>query len=436
LTQPRDRRPPFPRWLVVLFATIAIAACGQTPSSPSAAAANPTGAPTSTASTPVTATPSQAAATARPAATPSPVAGPIAGLWRVRRVLAQDDRSALLPTTAYGDDAYDIHASCPNEPCDRIDVRAAPFGQAEPLTTATLDRDKADAPTYQSAATEAAGQCLTPDGNRVPGGASVKSTLRLWLASVRPAGTAIQSIQLQGRLDLDIAPTPIGTASGCERQTASYELTGRREAAAILPGQTDADTTDNPIPGSDGLVALPTISVKVPASTVDYFSVRGDTVDELVNAVARGGVTACGQIEYEWYRGDARPSACTQTNFSDLTASIQTASNSATGACRITSSKVGVTFTIHMPQWTAPKRVPAPLLAWWRAIVTFIRNHETGHTAISRDYVKQLNAKLDGAVCSSVNAIITKWAGQLSAAQEAYDRREYSKPWPVPPLGY
>jgi hypothetical protein len=58
-----------------------------------------------------------------------------------------------------------------------------------------------------------------------------------------------------------------------------------------------------------------------------------------------------------------------------------------------------------------------------------------GHTAISRDYIKQLNAKLDGAVCSSVNAIVRKWAGQLSAAQEAYDRREYSKPWPVPPFG-
>ena len=367
--------------------------------------------------------------------TPSPVAAPIAGLWRVRRVLAQDDRGALLPTTAYGDDAYDIHAPCPNEPCDRIDVRAAPFGQADPLTSVTLDRDES-APSYHSPATAAAGQCLSTGGVRVPGGASVKSTLRLWLASVRPAGTAIESIQLQGRLDIDIAPTPIGTASGCERQTASYDLTGRRESAAILPGQTDADTTDDPIPGSDGLVALPKISVSVPASDIDYFPVRGGTVDQLIDAVARGGVIACGQIEYEWYRGDARPSACTQTQFSDLTGSVRTASNSATGACRITSSKVAVTFTIHMPQWTAPKRVPAPLLAWWRAIVTFIRNHEAGHTAISRDYIKQLNAKLDGAVCSSVNAIVRKWAGQLSAAQEAYDRREYSKPWPVPPAAY
>ena len=419
----------------MLLAAIAVAGCAQAPSTPTPAAPTPLVTPSAAASTPPNAAPSRAAATASPAVTPSPVAAPIAGLWRVRRVLAQDDRGALLPTTTYGDDAYDIHASCPNEPCDRIDVRAAPFGRADPLTTMTLDRDKS-APMYHSPATAAAGQCLSAGGVRVPGGAAVKSTLRLWLASVRPAGTAIQSIQLQGRLDIDIAPTPIGTASGCERQTASYDLAGRREAAAILPGQTDADTTDDPLPGSDGLVALPKISVSVPASEIDYFPVRGSTVDQLIDAVARGGVTACGAIEYEWYRGDARPSACTQTQFSDLTGSIQTASNSATGACRITSSKVEVTFTIHMPQWTAPKRVPAPLLAWWRAIVTFIRNHEAGHTAISRDYIKQLNAKLDGAVCSSVNAIVRKWAGQLSAAQEAYDRREYSKPWPVPPFGY
>lgn len=351
-------------------------------------------------------------------------------------MLAQNDRGALLPTTAYGDDAYDIHPSCPNEPCDRIDVRSAPFGQAEPLTTTSLERDKAGTATYRSPVTDSAGQCLTADGDRVPGGASVKSTLRLWLASVRPAGTAIESVQLQGRLDIDIAPTPIGASAGCRRETASYELSGRREAAAVVPGQTDADTTDAPVPGSDGLVALPTISVAVPASEIDYFAVRGDSVDELVGAVARGGVSACGEIDYEWYRGDARPSACTQTNFSDLTGSIQTASNSSTGACRITSSKVAVTFTIHMPRWTDPKRVPAPLLAWWRDIVTFIRDHEAGHARISRDYVKQLNAKLDGAICSSVNAIVRKWAGQLSAAQEAYDRREYSKPWPVPPFGY
>jgi predicted secreted Zn-dependent protease len=414
---------------------IAIAGCAQaTPTPPPTAPSSPVASAVTT-TAPTTSGPSQAAATVAPPSTPTPQAGPLSGLWRVRRVLAQDDRGALLPTTAYGDDAYDIHAACPNEPCDRIDVRAAPFGQAEPLTTTSLDRDKAGPPTYRSPATDSAGPCLTADGDRVPGGASVKSTLRLWLASVRPAGTAIQSVQLQGRLDVDIAPTPIGTASGCKRQAASYTLSGRREAAAVLPGQTDADTTDDPIPGSDGLVALPKISVSVPASEIDYFSVRGSSVDDLVAAVARGGVAACGQIDYEWYRGDARPSACTQTNFSDLTGSIQTASNSSTGACRITSSKIGVTFTIHMPQWTAPKRVPAPLLAWWRAIVTFIRNHEAGHTAISRDYVKQLNAKLDGAVCSSVNAIVRKWAGQLSAAQEAYDRREYSKPWPVPPFG-
>ena len=65
-----------------------------------------------------------------------------------------------------------------------------------------------------------------------------------------------------------------------------------------------------------------------------------------------------------------------------------------------------------------------------------IRDHEAGHAAISRDHIKQLNAKLDGAVCSSVNTIVRQWATGLSAAQEAYDRREYAKPWPRPPAGY
>jgi hypothetical protein len=245
---------------------------------------------------------------------------------------------ALLPTTAYGDDAYDIHASCPNEPCDRIDVRAAPFGQADPLDQHD-PRPRQVGAHLPLAGDRAAGQCLSAEACRVPGGASVKSTLRLWLATVRPAGTAIQSIQLQGRLDIDIAPTPIGTASGCERQTASYDLTGRREAAAVLPGQTDADTTDDPCPDPTGSwPCRRSRSASRPArSTTSRSGQHRRPAHRRGRPRRRHRLWA---IEYEWYRGDARPSACTQTQFSDLTGSIQTASNSATGACRITSSKV------------------------------------------------------------------------------------------------
>jgi len=430
-------RRPSRRALVTLLVVIAIAGCGQVPSPTPAASA-------AAVATPATPRPSPGASVERtqPAATAvpptnGPQRGPIAGVWRVRRVLAQGDRTALLPTTAYGEDTFDIRAGCSAEPCPAVEVRSAPIGQSEPVTTMKLVHDAADE-TYRSPRTSGSGPCVNADGDRVPGGASVVSTLRLWLTSVRQAGSAVETPALIGRLEIDLAPTPIGTASGCERETASYDLAGRREAVAVLPADPDASATaePDPSPATDGLVALPTIEVKVPASKIDYFAIRGDSVRELVDAVSRGGVAACGTIDYEWYRGDARPSACTETNFSDLGAAIDPTVDQSSGRCTIASARVGVTFTIHIPRWTAPKRVPGPLLAWWRDIVTFIRDHEAGHVKISRDAVRQLNAKLDGAVCASVNSIVRKWASQLSAAQEAYDRREYRKPWPVPPFGY
>jgi predicted secreted Zn-dependent protease len=89
-----------------------------------------------------------------------------------------------------------------------------------------------------------------------------------------------------------------------------------------------------------------------------------------------------------------------------------------------------------MPRWTAPPRVPKRLLDWWRRIVAFIATHEAGHVRIGREYTKRLNARLAGKDCADVPDIIQAWAKQHAAAQEAYDRSEYSKPWPQPATGY
>jgi len=43
---------------------------------------------------------------------------------------------------------------------------------------------------------------------------------------------------------------------------------------------------------------------------------------------------------------------------------------------------------------------------------------------------------LTGIDCDQVDPVIQTWAKQAAAAQEAYDRSEYSKPWPQPAPGY
>ena len=411
------------RSIGALLSVVVLAGCAQAPSIP------PT-APVEQASVePGSPDPSQRPS-ATPASTPGPQASPIAGVWRVRRALAPGGRGALIPTAAYGDEAYDIKPQCPTEPCDRIEIKATPLGLPEPVTVTVLDRDEN---TYISPAASGDGQCINDEGDRVPGGAAVRSSLRVWIAAVRQAGTAVDVTQLTGRLEIQLTPTAIGEASGCEPQTASYDLSGRRENVAVRSG--GADPEETPPPGS-GLVALPSIGIKVPGSSIDYFPVQGDTVSELAAAISRGGVKACGEIEYEWFRGDARPSACTVTQFADLEGSMVTSGDPSSSTCTIKRATVAAEFTIHFPRWTKPQRVPEPLLRWWGEIVTFIRDHEAGHVDISRKQVKTLNTRLTGAKCTAANSIIRKWAGQFSAAQEAFDRREYQKPWPVPPPGY
>jgi predicted secreted Zn-dependent protease len=400
------------------------------------AVSTPTGTGSGAAPSPAVATPGGASAspTARESAKPTAAAAepvPIAGMWRVRKVLAPESRSALIDGATFDDEAFTVTPGCSTEPCPTIEIAMTPLGRAEPVSVAVLSRD---GDRYVSAAqAETEGPCLDPFGDRVQGGATVTSTMQLWAATVRPSGSAVETVQLLGSIDLAVQPTTIGAAAGCEAQTATYELTGRRGAVAVR-GDPPPEA-DEPPNTAGGMVALPPIGVEVTGAKISYFAIDGDTVRELAANLARGGVKACGAINYEWNRGDDRPAACAVTSFPGAEGRISERIG-AGGACTIRKAAVTARFVIHFPRWKTPERVPAPLLAWWREVVVFIRDHEAGHVRISRDHLKELNAQLTGADCSEADTIIGRWARKLSAAHEAFDRREYALPWPVPPAGY
>ncbi len=377
-----------------------------------------------------------AAGTPRPAPTPvatePPVAelGPVGGVWRVRKILSIEHRSELIPGAAFDEEAYLVKPDCDDEPCPSIEVRMTPLGRSQPVTIANLERD---GNRYVSAArAENEGPCLDEDGDAIRGGAKVTSIMRLWLSTVRASGSAVETTEMRGSLDLDLEPTPVGSAAGCLPQTAAYELSGRREAVAVR---------DDPLPDVEGppntaggLANLPRISVKVNGAEVVYFEIEGDTVAELGASLADGGVQSCGAINYEWHEGDARPAACTVTSFPDIEDAIdQRVTN---GNCTIAKSTIRGKFAVHMPRWVAPKRVPKRLLAWWREIVEFIRDHEAGHVDINLDHLERLNKRLVGEDCEDADSIIGRWAKDLSSAQEEFDRVEYQKPWPEAPAGY
>lgn len=431
LARSMTRRPRTSHVAVALSLVIVVGCQAAPAPAPSASVVAP-------ASSDVT-DPSQTAAapaTPRPAPTPTasapPVAelGPVGGVWRIRKILSLDDRSALVPGPAFDEEAYEIRPQCDAEPCPSIEVRMTPLGRSRPVSIATLERD---GNRYVSAArAENEGPCINEEGDAIRGGATVTSIIRLWLSTIRAEGSAVETTEMRGSLELDLAPTQVGSAAGCVGQTAAYELSGRREAVAVR---------DDPLPDIDqppntagGLANLPSISVNVTGAEVVYFEIEGDTVSELGASLASGGVQSCGAINYEWHEGDARPAACAVTSFLDIEDSIdQRVSN---GNCTISQATVRAKLTIHMPRWVAPKRVPKRLLAWWRDVVEFIRDHEAGHVDISRDHVKRLNTRLTGEDCDDADSIIGTWAKGLSEAHEEYDREEYAKPWPEAPAGY
>lgn len=366
-----------------------------------------------------------------PAASPAGEPLPIGGTWRVRRVLATEDRAGLIADRAFADEAYEITPGCDHEPCARLEVRATPLGYGEPVTMTTLGRSDTSYASTDDDATSAV--CITANGDRLAGGATARTSMTLWMATDRPAGTAVTRETLHGTIEVTLAPTSIGEAAGCEPRTITFTLTGQREEVAVDDPSSEIPQVDPPAGAAQA--NLPRLSATVSGATVDYFAVRGDTSVELAASVAIGGGSACGSIDYEWFRGDARPSACTLTRLTDVRNAIHYDLR-ADGSCRITSADFKVAFTVYMPRWTSPARVPARLLDWWRRIIDFIADHEAGHVRIGRDYIRKLNDRLDGATCADANRIIRAWATQHSDAQEAYDRSEYAKPWPQPAPGY
>jgi predicted secreted Zn-dependent protease len=410
---------------VLVAGCLSLPAPGTPAPSPAASSSPPSVAPSPAPSTDVSPAPSPSASTAAELL-------PISGVWRVRKVLRAEDRSGLIDDPAFDEETYTVEAGCGKEPCETARVTTTPLGLTSPATVVDLTRDGA---TYASKAQSGDGStCISAFGDRVDGGASTSTVLRLWVAMDRPAGSSVATTALHGTIELDVQPTPIGETAGCEPQTAAFELTGRREEVAVRDPDGSAAGPDAEPPRGAVMVALPHLSADVPGAEVKYFSISGDTSIELAGSIARGGVKACGEIDYEWFRGDARPSACTLTRVTDTRSSIRTSGGGA--SCRITDADIRASYTIYLPRWTSPSRVPKRLLDWWRRIVDFIADHEAGHVRIGRDHIRKLNARLVGKRCEDVTSIVRTWVSQHAAAQEAYDMSEYSRPWPQPAAGY
>jgi predicted secreted Zn-dependent protease len=389
--------------------------------------------PSATAPPPIATVPSPEPVTPAPSAPPTaqpsadPIDGPVGGWWRIQetpRVAAPAELAAALDGQPFA--VYRLVPGCAKDPCDRVGVTVLTATYADVLAEFAL---RLDAHVYTSdELAVTSGPCVAPDGTTVPGGARVSERVELWLEEVGRTGTAVTSLELRGTRRMAARPVEAGELAGCGPWEATYDLSGSRTGAPASDNGTDEPPPDSSVT----MVDRPDVRLAIKGATVDYFSVKGRSVTTLGTSVANGGLRACGRINYEWYDGDNRPAGCTKTGWAAFDVRSVTRSD---GSCRLDVRRIRASFEVELPRWTAPSRVPKALATWWTKTARFIRDHEAGHVTIGRRWVAKLRDQLDGSTCSRMQRILTRWATGLNEAQQAYDRREYAKPWPRPPAG-
>jgi predicted secreted Zn-dependent protease len=100
------------------------------------------------------------------------------------------------------------------------------------------------------------------------------------------------------------------------------------------------------------------------------------------------------------------------------------------GTCRVIGIRASLAIEAVVPRWTGPKQVPTELAAWWRKAAKRIGDHEAVHVRIANQHLAKLKREIVGRSCSSLQTYVNRWSRQLTAAQDAFDRKDATRPWP------
>jgi hypothetical protein len=188
----------------------------------------------------------------------------------------------------------------------------------------------------------------------------------------------------------------------------------------------------SPVPLPD-LVPLPDFTVGIKGVRSVYYGVKGDRASVLMDrwAATSSKEKYCGRVEYSWYSGSGQTASCIKSSWS---VRWSYRADYWTGACTVTGVKVRWAMSMPIARWTGPSLVPRLLVPWWKATQRYVRDHEAQHVAIYRKWSALLPDRVVGRSCADARAIVRKWSRQMSAAQEAFDRKDYARTdWPVAP---
>ena len=184
----------------------------------------------------------------------------------------------------------------------------------------------------------------------------------------------------------------------------------------IAPASPTVAPTVNPPPNN--LVTRPAFPVSIPGVSLSYYNIAGSDGNTLLSNMNARGAAVCKLSE---------AAACFYDSFK-----WTYQGTSANGACKVSKVNFTAKYSIILPRWNGPARVPAALVTWWRTVFTHIVWHEKQHLAIARTYAEKYPKTILAGPCDQAgqNKLTNSIAAQLRAAQAAFDARDHSWTWP------
>ena len=220
------------------------------------------------------------------------------------------------------------------------------------------------------------------------------------LVAVVPAGTTSPTP--------DLDPTSVPSDSPTPAPTITLSPT-------ISPAPSEKTT---PVPAY-GSVSLPRFPVSVKGATIVWFRISGDNPGALIASDQAASKVAC----------DMDSLACFHDTYK-WTSSRSVDPKS--GVCKITSVNLSATYTITLPRWSAPTRVPAALVAWWKQVLAHFVWHESQHLAIARRYAASIKAAIMAGPCTNSGLAAKAALARLTKAQDAFDAAQKTANWQWP----
>lgn len=155
------------------------------------------------------------------------------------------------------------------------------------------------------------------------------------------------------------------------------------------------------------------------SKTYSYFSIRGNTLDDIERELARRGpsVVTTGQR----HPGATRMEFKTHLTYAE-----------SRGFCRVSSAEVHIAAKVILPRWRAGRKASADTRFVWDTLAIDIRRHEEQHVAIANTYARRLENRLKGLwqykSCEAVQARATRMTNRIldqhERAQQHFDKVE------------